>query len=117
MAQLGLYELLAPQFLAGFQFPEHINTYLSCLYVTDLHTSVADAAIIYSGTVKIDVRDGKASQLSHQAPGHLGTLRWNNVGMQFRLTIPRDGSSFINRALSDVLVLPSPTPLPNAVRE
>jgi len=114
MPSLGLYELLAPQFLVGFAFPDHIDSYLSRLEVVDLQTAVAETAIVHSGRVQFG--SGQSGTASHQAPGETGVLRFSDVGMQFRLTLPRDGTSAIDTALSRILALPAlPVSLTGAV--
>lgn len=89
---LGLYDLLAPQFLAGFQFPDYIDKYLSLLAVADLQTTSDPNAILYTGTVYFPTGPGNPPVLQHQDPSG-AIFDFHDVTMQFRLLIPRVGST------------------------
>jgi hypothetical protein len=65
---LGLYDLLASQFLAGFQFPDYIDEYLSPLAVADLQSTSDPGGVLYSGTVSFPSSPGSPPVLQHQDP-------------------------------------------------
>ncbi len=104
--KLGLYELLAPQFLAGFTFPPNVDRYLAFLSVEELRTSFDDSGVVYSGRVSFGGEGEAAPEREHQSPDG-GVLRWDDVFVDFRLTIPRDGAAIIDTASQDIIgVLP-----------
>ena len=86
--KLGLYELLTPFFLAGFNLPDHIDKYLAVLGVEELHTAIDDNAIVYTGICTLDGDAAAEPHMTHHAPtGELFT--WRDTQLRFRLTIPR----------------------------
>ena len=104
--ELGLYELLAPQFLAGFRFPEKVDRYLSKLDVDELHSAFDESGVVYTGRVSFRDEVGAATIREHEEKGAI--LRWEDVALDFRLTIPRDGMQLIDDAAS-AIALASPT--------
>jgi hypothetical protein len=103
-----LYDLLAPQFLAGFTFPSHVDSYLSVLAVRDLRTAEDEFGVLYTGTLRFG-KDGEAvPDLTHQDPASGAVFRWEDVTVEFRLTLPRDGARFIDQGFSAVAALPEP---------
>ena len=85
---LRLYDLLAPQFLAGFKFSESFDKILSKLTVTDLQSTSDTKSILYTGTVKIP-----EDQTTQHSSGAF--FDWKKGELQFRLRIPRGGSEGI----------------------
>lgn len=108
---LGLYDLLAPQFLLGFNFPDYIDRYLSLIIVEDLRTSIGDGAVVYTGIARYDDSASQAPQREHQ-DANGGVFRWKDVTFPFRLTLPRDGATRIHTAISGIA---SNTTLPSTV--
>ena len=101
---LGLYDLLAPQFLAGFQFPDYIDKYLSLLAVADFRTTSDNDNILYTGTVYFPSSPGSPPVLKHADPSG-AVFDFHDITLQFRLTIPRAGSSGLNTAINTVASL------------
>jgi hypothetical protein len=98
MALSGLlYELLAPQFLLGIRFPVHIDRYLSLARVERVRTAAGENGIVYTGDVVFGPADDGVIPTHHVNPGG-GILRWEDARVSFRLTVPRDGASFIAEA-------------------
>ena len=98
---LNLYDLLLPQFLAGFQFPDYIDKYLSLLAVADLAMASDDNSVLYTGTVFFPSKPGTPPQLSHKAPNG-AVFDFNDVTLQFRLRVPRAGSSSLESLISSI---------------
>ena len=108
---LFLYDLLAPQFLLGFSFPDYIDKYLSVLSVSDFQTSSDDMAVLYTGTVYFPSGFGSnAGPPQHTDPSG-AIFDFNDMNFRFRLLIPRSGASFIRTAISDIPSLAFPPSL------
>lgn len=94
--RLGLFDLLVPHYLVGFDFPEYIHRYLSIISIDELRTQVGPQAILYSGTCSLD-GPGAGTEIVHEPPGGAGgRFRWNGLRMRFRMVVPRDGAAFVN---------------------
>jgi len=98
---LGLYDLLAPQFLAGFQFPDYIDKYLSLLAVADLRTTSDSGGVLYTGTVFFPSSPGSPPVLRHQDPSG-AIFDFHDITLQFRLLIPRAGSAPVKTVIDTV---------------
>src|SRR6478752_92682 len=98
---LGLYDLLAPQFLAGFQIPDHIDEYLSLLAVADFQTASDANNVLYTGTVFFPSSPGSAPVLQHRDPSG-AVFDFHDITLQFRLTIPRTGSTSVQTAVNGI---------------
>ena len=91
-----MFDLLAPQYVAGLQFPDYIHRYLSLLGVDELQTTYDDGNILYSGIASFE-GDGSGNDVVHEEPSG-ATFTWNRRNIQFRMLMPRDGAEFIDRA-------------------
>jgi hypothetical protein len=115
---LGLYDLLAPQFLLGFTFPAHIDKYLSLLAVADFQTTSDENAVLYTGTVYFPAPPGQQpTPPSHVDPSG-AVFDFHDFYFDFRLLIPRSGASFVTTAVNDlptVALPPSLQPLKDNV--
>ena len=100
MSGLGLYRLLTPYFLAGFTFPDEADAYLSKLGVSDLSAVYDDSASVLTGTLNF----GDAPR-EHVTGDGKGGFRWDEIAVRFRLTVPRDGATFIDSAAGSLTTL------------
>jgi hypothetical protein len=98
---LGLYDLLASQFLAGFQFPDHIDKYLSILAVADLQTTSDPGGVLYTGTVFFPSSPGSPPVLQHQDPSG-AIFDFHDITLQFRLLVPRSGSAPVKTVIDTI---------------
>jgi hypothetical protein len=89
---------LTPYFLAGFTFPDEADEFLSKLGVSDLTAAFDETASVFTGTLQF----GDAPR--QQRMGKAG-FRWDEIEVRFRLTVPRDGATFINTAATTLTQL------------
>lgn len=94
---IGLFDLLTPQYIAGFQFPDYIHQYLSILSIREMQTYHNDLSVLYAGKASFGNAE-TGTLVEHSEPG--GTsLSWDGANIYFRLNIPRDGAAFIGDAV------------------
>lgn len=97
--KLDLYDLLAPQFLLGFSFPDYIDRNLKVLSIAELHTTYDEELVIYSGTLVVSGDGAGSLEFVQEEPA--GTsLSWNGNQFKFRLTISRDASPLIDESIN-----------------
>jgi hypothetical protein len=102
---LGLYDLLVPQFLSGFQFPDYIDKYLSVLAVADLQSTSDANSVLYTGTVFFPSSPGSPPVLQHREPsGRVFDIQ--DLTLQFRLLVPRAGSGPIKTVIDTLATTP-----------
>jgi hypothetical protein len=111
---LGLYDLLAPQFLAGFQFPDYIDKYLSLLAVAELQTTSDANGILYNGTVFFPSSPGSRPVLQHREPSGR-VFDFHDLTLQFRLLVPRAGSGPVKDVIDAVAAVPPLKPVKDLV--
>jgi hypothetical protein len=99
--RFGLFDLLAPQFLLGFTFPAEAHKYLSKLGIDSLRASFDEAAIVYRGQCTLAGDAGAEPVAEHKYPGG-GVWRWQETTLDFRLTVPRAGSTFLKKIADNV---------------
>ena len=103
--KLALYDLLAPQFLLGFSFPDYIDRNLSILSVEAFHAAYDQELVVYSGVLAVAGEGEGALEFVQEQPSG-SSFAWSGNQFPFRLTVSRDASSLINDALDP----PSATP-------
>jgi hypothetical protein len=99
---LALYDLLAPQFFLGFNFPDYIDKYLSLLAVSDLQTSSDDNAVLYTGTVYFPSADGSTPVLPQHVDPSGAIFDFHDFSFRFRLLVPREGAIVVQDALNAI---------------
>ena len=98
---LGLYDLLAPEFLAGFTFPDHIDQYLSQLSVSGLSMTSDETGVLYTGTVYYPTGTGQNPVTQHNDPSG-AVFEWSDVSFQFRLRAWREALPDLHNALQQL---------------
>ena len=110
--RLGLFDLLAPQFLAGVRLPEQLHQIVSFLRVNELHTAWDESGVVHVGKASF-VGEGDASpvpRINTPSGGFFDLKDILNIG--FRLTLPRRGSQFIKDQVDTVAnVAPPGSPI------
>jgi hypothetical protein len=105
--KLDLYDLLAPQFLLGFSFPDYIDRNLSLLSIGELHATYDEELVVYSGVLVVGGSGSGSLEFVQEEPS--GTsLAWNGNQFRFRLTVSRDASSLIDDAINPPATPPAP---------
>ena len=99
---LGLYDLLAPEFLAGFSFPSHIDQYLSLLAVSGLTMTSDDSGVLYTGTVYFPTGSGNPPPATQHADPSGAIFEWSDVNFQFRLRAWREGSGALKNVVDAI---------------
>ncbi len=97
--QTGLYDLLAPQFLVGVELPSWLDEIFNFLRLETLEEAWDDNGIVYYGKAQF-VGDGSAQAPTSATTPSGSVFQWEDVNLQFRLTIPRTRSDFIQTAVS-----------------
>ncbi len=87
---LGLYDLLGPEFLAGFTFPDYVDQYLRPLSVSGLAMNSDADGVLYTGTVFFG-SDGEPPSNTHTDPSG-AVFEWTDLNFQFRLRVWREAS-------------------------
>lgn len=103
--RFGLYELLSPSFLVGFTFPPAIDRFLSTLGVDTLRSTADETGVVYTGRVSF-MGDGGAEPIRELPTSTGAFFQWEDVTLDFRLTVPRDGAAFIHDAAGELAAAP-----------
>jgi hypothetical protein len=88
---LGLLELVAPQFLIDFRLPDEIHDIVSFLRVAELDSAWDETGVTHWGKATFK-GEGNASPVPLQRRPSGELFEWNDVEVEFRLTIPRAGA-------------------------
>ena len=99
---LGLYDLLAPEFLAGFSFPSYIDQYLSLLSVSGLTMTSDDSGVLYTGTVYFPTGGNNSAPVTQHNDPSGAVFEWSDVNFQFRLRVWREGSSDLQSVVNAI---------------
>lgn len=100
VSRLGLFDLLAPQYLAGIQLPQQIHQYLSVLGVDEFNSFYTDSSVVYTGIASFRGEGGGSAEMVYEQPSG-SRFTWENEKLHFRMIIPRDGAEFIDEAVND----------------
>ncbi len=99
MARTGFIDILKPQFLVGVQLPEWLDEILSFLRIDSMEEAWDDSAVVYFGKAQF-VGEGTAQAPSSARTPSGTVFQWEDVNIQFRMTVPRTRSDFIQTAVS-----------------
>jgi hypothetical protein len=97
---LGLYDLLGPEFLAGFTFPDYVDQYLKPLSVSGLTMTSDDTGVLYTGTVFFG-NMGVAPSNQHTDPSG-AIFEWSDLNFQFRLRVWREASPDVQTVVNAI---------------
>ena len=97
MADLGIFDLLSPYFLAGVDLGTGVHDVLSLLHVDESHSAWDETGVTTWGVAHID---GDHSPSHTTAQG--AVWDWHDVQVTFRLTAARSGSTTIHDALTAI---------------
>ena len=108
---IKLYDLLGPEFFAGFSFPSYIDDYLSKLTVNDLAMASDDTTsasygggVLYTGTVGFPTIPGAPPAVTQHTDPSGAVFSWNDITFSFRLRTWREGSSTLKSVLQNSVV-------------
>ncbi|QLH06018.1 hypothetical protein [Nitrosopumilus ureiphilus] len=95
-SNVSFISFLAPYFLAGFTLPEEIQNFLDSFEIKKLHSAHDDESIVYSGTALVKL--GSDPIISK------GNTKFSFEGFEtdFRFTIPRMGSAFVDDIIEEM---------------
>lgn len=97
--KISLYDLLSPQFMLGFSFPDYLDRNLRILGIDEIHTTFDEELIVYSGTLVVGGDGAGDLEFVQEEPG--GTsLTWNGNKFRFRMTVSRDASPLIDHSIN-----------------
>jgi hypothetical protein len=97
--KLGIFDLLAPQFLAGIVFDTQVAQYLGIFKIDKYHAFYTDREVVFTGTGSF-VDDSGSQTVSHnQSEGN--SFSWDAQKVAFRMIIPRNGATLIHQVLED----------------
>jgi len=98
--RLGLLDLLAPQFLAGFDLPDAVEELLTFLDIDELQAAWDEAGVVYAGKVQF-TGTGDASLTPRFRTPSGTSFEPDDINIQFRLTLPRAGADQIRMVVND----------------
>ncbi|MBK9047169.1 MAG: hypothetical protein IPL74_10760 [Bacteroidetes bacterium] len=97
MLRLGLFDLLAPQYLVGIQLPQQVQNYLSLLRIDELNSFYDSRFVVYTGTASFEGDGSGSAEVVHTEPSG-SRFTWEKKNLHFRMMVPRDGAEFVDRA-------------------
>lgn len=92
--RLGIFDLIAPEFLVGVNINNTFHQIVSFLRVNELHTAWDDSGVVYSGIASYE-GTGNASPVPQHTTPSGSLIKWLTTDILFRLTVPRSGASAI----------------------
>src|SRR6266511_5829325 len=96
--RLGLLDLIKPQFLIDFRLPDGIHDIVSFLRVAELDSAWDETGVVHTGKAVFEGAAG-ASPIPMQKSPTGEVFEWGDVNVQFRLTIPRNGSPDLKQVI------------------
>src|SRR5215813_11699902 len=96
--KLGLLDLIRPQFLIDFRLPDEIHDIVAFLRVAELDSAWDDTGVVHVGKAVFDgAAAASPTPVQKSATGEV--FEWGDVNVEFRLTIPRDGSPDLKQVI------------------
>lgn len=100
VSRLGLFDLLAPQYLMGLQFSDQVHQYLSLLGIDEFNSFYTGGSVVYAGSASFRGDGSGSAEVVHQDPNGR-RFTWERENIQFRMIIPRNGAEFVDNAVND----------------
>lgn len=98
--KLGIFDLLAPQYLAGIQLPQQVQNYLAVLGIDEFNSFYNDRFVVYTGTSSFEGDGSGTAEVVHEEPNG-SRFTWERKNIHFRMMVPRDGAEYVDRAAND----------------